>query len=123
MIIVFVLIFLSVTPPKLFFELPTEFVKNTFVGFVLPNKRNDVCFFKTLVDELKKEQTKVKEMKGQRRSFQQIFETVKTTLLKDNVGIDHIDDFDGKPIYLFGENSEQSEKDIKVKSYDDGKQL
>jgi hypothetical protein len=92
--------FLSVTPPKFFFELPTELLKNTFVGFVLPNKNNEDCFFETIIDELKEEQKKVEERKEKERSFQQIFEAVKVKL-KDKVDIESLDDFGETPIYLF----------------------
>jgi hypothetical protein len=82
------------------FELPTKYVKDTFVGFVLPNEKKDEedkkdgksVFFETLIEELK---TNVQE-----KSFQDIFEAVKEKL-KDRVPIDSIDDFDEKPIHLF----------------------
>jgi hypothetical protein len=80
-------------------------VKNTFVGFVLSNKNNDNSFFETLVEELKKEQTKIKETTEEERSFQEIFEAVKVKL-KDKVGIDKLDDFGDKPIHLFNGNSD-----------------
>jgi hypothetical protein len=46
-----------------YFELPTEFVKNTFVGFVLPSENNTkgISFFETLVDELQKEKERVEK--------------------------------------------------------------
>jgi hypothetical protein len=84
------------------FELPTEFVKNTFVGFVLPNKNNEDSFFETLTDELKKEQTKIKETTEKERSFQEIFEAVKVKL-KDKLDIESLDDFGEIPIYLFSD--------------------
>jgi hypothetical protein len=82
------------------FELPTKYVKDTFVGFVLPSEKKDEegkkdgksVFFETLIEELKK--------KVQEKSFQEIFEAVKEKL-KDRVPIDSIDDFDGKPIHFF----------------------
>jgi hypothetical protein len=99
--------FVSVVPPEFFFELPTKFVKNTFVGFVLPNKNNDDSFFETLVNELKDEQTKIKERKEKERSFQEIFEAVKVKL-KDKVDVESLDDFGEIPIYLFnGNNAER----------------
>ncbi len=72
-------------------------------------------------------------MKEKERSFQEIFKAVKVNL-RGKVDIDQIDDFGGKPIYLFDEKIddvgrkpiylfneifEQTEKDImiKVKSY------
>ncbi len=75
-------------------------MKNTFVGFVLPNKNNDDSFFETLVDELKDEQTKLEETKEKERSFQEIFEAVKVKL-KDKVDVGRLDDFGEIPIYLF----------------------
>ncbi len=88
----------------MFIELPTDFVKDTFVGFVLPNKNNDESFFETLVEELEKEQTKLEETNEKERSFQEIFETVKVKL-KEKVDIDSLDDFGEIPIYLFKGNS------------------
>jgi hypothetical protein len=91
------LIFVSANPPKLIFELPTKNIKNTFVGFVLPNEKdkNDgkSGFFETLIEELKKN---VEE-----KSFQEIFEAVKEKLKDQKVAIDRIDDFGQTPIYLF----------------------
>jgi hypothetical protein len=99
--------FVSVTPPKLFFELPTKYVKNTFVGFVLPNKKNENSFFESLVNELKDEQTKIKETNEKERSFQEIFEAVKENL-EDKVEIETLNDFGEIPIYLFeGNNNER----------------
>jgi hypothetical protein len=92
--------FVSVTPPTLYFDLPTKVVKNTFVGFVLPNENNEDCFFETLIAELKREHDNVLEMSCKQRSFQEIFQAVKEQL-KGRVEIDKIDDFGGNPIYLF----------------------
>jgi hypothetical protein len=82
------------------FELPTKYVKDTFVGFVLPSEKMDEedkkdgksVFFETLIEELK--------ANVQEKSFQEIFEAVKEKL-KDRVPIGRIDDFDGKPIHFF----------------------
>ncbi len=98
--------FVSVPPPKLFFELPSDFVMDNFVGFVLPNKNNADSFFETLIDELKKEQTKLEETTEKERSFQEIFEAVKVKL-KDKVDIDSLDDFGEIPIYLFKGNNDE----------------
>jgi hypothetical protein len=82
------------------FELPTKYVKDTFVGFVLPSEKKDEedkkdgksVFFETLIEELKKN--------VQEKSFQDIFEAVKEKL-EGRFPIDSIDDFGGKPIHFF----------------------
>jgi hypothetical protein len=96
-----------VQPNTLVVELPTKYVKDTFVGFVLPQITNEdpTCFFETLLEELKREDKKMKQTNFTERSFQEIFEAVKSTL-KDKVAIASTDDFNEKPIYLFSGNND-----------------
>jgi hypothetical protein len=92
-------------------EMPTKYVKDTFVGFVRPNDANDAnnanddrtSFFETIIKELKEERKGIEEMNCKERSLQEIFESVKEKL-KDKLAIDKVDDFGAKPIYLFNGN-------------------
>jgi hypothetical protein len=101
-------------------EMPTKYVKDTFVGFVRPNDAYDAndannanddqtSFFETIIKELKEERKGIKERNCKERSLQEIFESVKEKL-KDKLAIDKVDDFGAKPIYLFNGNGNDDER-------------
>ena len=83
----------NVIPPKLYFELPTKYMKNTFVGFVVsdPDKKDKTSvFFETIFETLQK---------NIHKSFQEIFNIVKKEL-DGQLHIDSINDCEEIPIYF-----------------------
>lgn len=69
--------------------LPGDYIDNTFVGFTIPtfkNLKKDTSFFKSIVENLHKNQK-------DKKSFQEIFKQTQLELKEEGIIINSIDDF------------------------------